>query len=126
MKIPNSSRIQTDNDSLISDLNISNEKDDNIFVKKKLTNKTEQIRLKRNLLQSKYPIINNDLIAQENDQSENSIIPDIPEELKIPLIYFKEAYSYFKNVIFPNCYNNKKESTCVHVLEKKEEMKNYL
>ena len=34
MKIPNSSRIQTDNDSLTSDLNISNEKDDNIFVKK--------------------------------------------------------------------------------------------
>ena len=92
MKIPNSSRIQTDNDSLISDLNISNEKDDNIFIKKDKTNKTEQIRLKRNLLQSKYPIINNDLIAQENEYSDNSIIQDVPEEPKIPLINFKEAY----------------------------------
>ena len=112
MKIPNSSRIQTDNDSLTSDsYNISNGKDDNIFIKKDKTNKTEQIRLKRNLLQSKYPVINNDLIAQENDQSDDSIIPDIPEEPKIPLIYFNEAYNYFKNVIFPNGYNNKKENT---------------
>jgi len=125
MKIPNSSRIQTDNDSLTSDLNISNEKDDNIFVKKKLTNKTEQIRLKRNLLQSKYPIINNDLIAQENEYSDNSIIQDVPEEPKIPLINFKEAYFYFKKVIFPNGYDNKKQSkycSCSSEKEKYEKL----
>ena len=83
MKIPNSSRIQTDNDSLTSDsYNISNGKDDNIFIKKDKTNKTEQIRLKRNILQSKYPIINNDLIAQENDQSDDSIIPTFQKNQK--------------------------------------------
>ena len=38
MKIPNSSRIQTDNDSLTSDsYNISNGKDENIFIKKDKT-----------------------------------------------------------------------------------------
>ena len=48
MKIPNSSRLYTDNDSLSSNFNES----DNIEESQN-NNKTEQIRLRRNLLQSK-------------------------------------------------------------------------
>ena len=64
MKIPKSSRLYTDNDSLSSNFNES----DNIEESQN-NNKTEQIRLRRNLLQSKYPMKNNENVAQENKNS---------------------------------------------------------
>ena len=112
MKIPNSSRIHTENETITSNSNISFEKADTLFNRNNITNKTEQIRLKRNLLQSKYPIISNELIAQENEQSENSLIPHEPETPLIPLITFQEAYKHFKSVIFPNGYNNQSKGNC--------------
>ena len=112
MKIPNSSRIHTENETNTSNSNISFGKSDTLFSKKKVTNKSEQIRLKRNLLQSKYPIVNNELISQGNELSENSIIPFEPETPNKPLINFPEAYDYFKSNIFPNEYHNQSKSNC--------------
>ena len=112
MKIPNSSRINTENETLTSNSNISFEKIDTLFLKKKITNKSEQIRLKRNLLQSKYPIINNELISEGNENSDNSNILFEPETPNIPLINFQEAYNYFKSLIFPNGYNNQSKGNC--------------
>jgi hypothetical protein len=112
MKRPNSSRIHTENETITSNSNISLEKGNTLFNNNNITNKTEQIRLKRNLLQSKYPITNNELITQENEESEHSLIPNEPETPIIPLITFQEAYNYFKSVIFPNGYNNQSKGNC--------------
>ena len=112
MKRPNSSRIHTENETITSNSNISLEKGNTLFNNNNITNKTEQIRLKRNLLQSKYPITNNEVITQENEESEHSLIPNEPETPIIPLITFQEAYNYFKSVIFPNGYNNQSKGNC--------------
>ena len=104
MKIPNSSRLYTDNDSLSSNFNES----DNIEESKNNNNnKTEQIRLRRNLLQSKYPMKNNENVAQED-----SLIKNTPEIPTIQLINFQEAYNYFISVIFSNGINNNKNNDC--------------
>ena len=106
MNIPNSSRINTENDTLSSNFNESDMKDD-INLEHNVNNKTEQIRLRRNLLQSKYPIKDN-----ENVSPENSLIDDTPQKPKIELITFKEAYNYFIKLIFPNGINNKQNNEC--------------
>ena len=111
MKLPNTSRVNTENDSLSSNFNSSENKNDLIFGKS-LNNKSEQIRLKRNLLQSKYPIQNNDLVLSMNEPSENSLIAKEPETPQIKLIDFMEAYNYFKSIICPNGFNNQKNNTC--------------
>ena len=106
MNIPNSTRINTENDELSSNFNESDIKDD-INLEHNVNNKTEQIRLRRNLLQSKYPIKDN-----ENVSPENSLIDDTPQKPKIELITFKEAYNYFIKLIFPNGINNKQNNEC--------------
>jgi hypothetical protein len=112
MKIPNSSRVNTENDSLSSNFNSSDMKNDLFLFNKNINNKTEQIRLKRNLLQSKYPIQNNDRTSSMNETSENSLIAKEPEVPKVKLIDFKEAYNYFKSIICPNGINNQKNNNC--------------
>ena len=109
MNIPNSSRLYTDNDSFSSNFNESDIKED--FQN---NNKTEQIRLRRNLLQSKFPIKDN-----ENVSPDNSLIDNTPESPKIQLINFQEAYNYFISVIFPNGMDNKKNNDCCSNLSKK-------
>ena len=49
MKIPNSSRIHIENDSVSSNFDLSDKKQNYLFGGN-INNKTEQIRLKRNLL----------------------------------------------------------------------------
>ena len=106
MNIPNSTRINTENDELSSNFNESDIKDD-INLEHNVNNKTEQIRLRRNLLQSKYPMKNNENVAQED-----SLIKNTPEIPTIQLITFKEAYNYFIKLIFPNGINNKQNNEC--------------
>ena len=106
MNIPNSTRINTENDILSSNFNESDMKDD-IIMKNIVNNKTEQIRLRRNLLQSKYPIKDN-----ENDSPENSLIDNTPQKPKIQLITFQEAYTYFMHLIFPNGIGKQKNNDC--------------
>ena len=106
MNIPNSSRINTENDILSSNFSNSDMKDD-ILLQSNVNNKTEQIRLRRNLLQSKYPIQND-----ENESPEISLIDETPEKPRIAKITFKEANKHFRTLIFPNGINNKKNSDC--------------
>ena len=122
MNIPNSTRINTENDILSSNFNESEMKDD-IFLEKNMNNKTEQIRLRRNLLQSKYTIKDN-----ENVSPEISLIDDTPQKPKIQLITFQEAYNYFLHLIFPQGIDNKKNSDCCSFEKSKNEkiFANYL
>ena len=107
MKFPNSSREKYEKETITSNSNISFDNTNSLIDRD--NNKTEQIRLKRNLLQSKYPI-KNDEIIQENESSENDLIANEPESPKIPLITFQEAYNYFKLQIFPNGMNKQGKS----------------
>ena len=111
MKLPNTSRVNTENDSLSSNFNSSENKNDFLF-NKSMNNKSEQIRLKRNLLQSKYPIKNNNNVLSMNEPSENSLIAKEPEIPQIKLIDFMEAYNYFKSIICPNGFKNQNNNTC--------------
>ena len=96
MKIPNSSRIHIENDSVSSNFDLSDKKQNYLFGGN-INNKTEQIRLKRNLLQSKYPIKNDDQAESVHDQSENSLIQEIPETPQIPLFNKKlNIYNKFQ------------------------------
>ena len=92
MKIPNSSRIHIENDSVSSNFDLSDKKQNYLFGGN-INNKTEQIRLKRNLLQSKYPIKNDDQAESVHDQSENSLIQEIPETPQIPLTHLTKSFA---------------------------------
>ena len=111
MKIPNSSRIHIENDSVSSNFDLSDKKQNYLFGGN-INNKTEQIRLKRNLLQSKYPIKNDDQAESVHDQSENSLIQEIPETPQIPLITYEEAYNYFNGVILKEDNNQQEKDDC--------------
>ena len=111
MKIPNSSRIHIENDSVSSNFDLSDKKQNYLFGGN-INNKTEQIRLKRNLLQSKYPIKNDDQAESVHDQSENSLIQEVPETPQIPLITYEEAYNYFNGVILKEDNNQQEKDDC--------------
>lgn len=112
MKAANTSRVNTENDNLTSNSFTSFDRTNSLIGQNNINNKTEQIRLKRNLLESKFPYNNEELLIQGNEPSEISIIAEVAETPIIPLINFNEAYNYFKSVIFPNGINNKEKDNC--------------
>jgi len=67
-------------------------------------NMTEQIKLRRNLLNSNFQNIKeNEEISTPKAISENSsIINKTPEQPKIQLISYQEAYNYFQSLIYTN------------------------
>jgi hypothetical protein len=89
MSKPYSAR-NTDTDNITINSNIT----DNILIynNDRVNNKTEQIKLRRNLLQSGFQINNNNL-DEDEIQVENDM--QAPEQPNIPLINFQEAYNYF-------------------------------
>ena len=99
MTTPNETRINTEIDSLTYDSKKSIENNAQILA---------NIRLKRNLIQSKYPI--KSLQSNNEISEESSIKKHNPEKPNIPLIDFKTAYNYFKSVIIIN--NNDAQKNC--------------
>lgn len=101
MKFSNTSR--NDIDSFTYNSNFSGT---NLIDNDRINNKTEQIKLRRNLLNSTFQNLNeNDEISTPKAISENSmIINDTPEQPIILLIKFQEAYKYFQSLMYPNQY----------------------
>ena len=103
MKAPNSERFSKDIDNITYNSNTSGI---SLIDEDKNNNKTEQLKLKRNLLQSKFPIQNQEEASTPKAISENSsIINKNPEQPLIQLISFKEAYNYFQSSAFANQNN---------------------
>ena len=105
MNKPNTSRYRNDtSDQFTYNSNISF----NSLVEDRNNNRTEQIKLRRNLLQSNFQIKDpNDEISTPKIISENSsLINQAPEEPSIPLITYQESYNYFQSLIFTNQNNN--------------------
>ena len=110
MKKPNSSRYNKEIDNFTYNSNTSAF---SLLEENKHNNKTEQIKLRRNLLQSNFKVINeNEDISTPNIISEKSSEVDrTPEQPEIPLITYQEAYNYFQSIIYPNKTNNKEEKS---------------
>ena len=110
MKKPNSSRYNKEIDNFTYNSNTSAF---SLLEENKHNNKTEQIKLRRNLLQSNFKVINeNEDISTPNIISEKSSEVDrTPEQPEIPLITYQEAYNYFQSIIYPNQTNNKEEKS---------------
>ena len=105
MNTPNTARYRNDTtDQFTYNSNISF----NSLIEDRNNNRTEQIKLRRNLLQSNFQIKDpNDEISTPKIISENSsFINKAQEEPKIPLIAYPEAYNYFQSLIFTNQNNN--------------------
>ena len=112
MQVANSSHVNTENDTLTSNTDGSIDNTNSLIDKNIIISKTEQIRLKRNLLQSKFPIKKDEIVTQGNEIVEKTPNADKPETPNIPLINFQEAYNYFKSIIFPNGINNQGKNNC--------------
>ena len=110
MKAPNSARINTENDTLTYDSIISNDENNSNVLNNINYSQTEQLRLRRNLIQSKYPIKKTQ--SPNKLSEESSLIKNIPEKPNIPLIDFQKAYSYFKSQIYPNGIRNEAKNDC--------------
>jgi len=106
MKKPNTSRNSKENDSFT--ITSSNFSASSAINEDKMNTKTQQIKLRRNLLQSNFKVHdNNDDISSPKVISENSsVVNNIPEEPLIPLISYKESYNYFQSLIYTNNANN--------------------
>ena len=105
MNTPNTARYRNDTtDQFTYNSNISF----NSLIEDRNNNRTEQIKLRRNLLQSNFQIKDpNDEISTPKIISENSsFINQAPEEPSIPLIAYPEAFNYFQSLIFTNQNNN--------------------
>ena len=105
MNTPNTARYRNDTtDQITYNSNISF----NSLIEDRNNSRTEQIKLRRNLLQSNFQIKDpNDEISTPKIISENSsFINQAPEEPSIPLIAYPEAFNYFQSLIFTNQNNN--------------------
>lgn len=104
MNKANSSRYRDTTDQFTYNSNFSF----NSLIEDRNNNRTEQIKLRRNLLQSNFQIKDpNDEISTPKMISENSsLIKQAPEEPSIPLITYQESYNYFQSLIFTNQNNN--------------------
>ena len=105
MNTPNTARYRNDTtDQFTYNSNISF----NSLIEDRNNNRTEQIKLRRNLLQSNFQIKDpNDEISTPKIISENSsFINQAPEEPSIPLIAYPEAFNYFQSLIITNLNNN--------------------
>ena len=110
MKRPNTQRKNNEIDNYTYNSNVSAI---SLIDEDRQNNKTEQIKLRRNLLQSNFQVKDdNDDISTPKILSENSsVIARTPEQPQIPLITFEEAYNYFYKSAFPNSQNNKEEKS---------------
>ncbi len=109
MKRPNTQRNNNENDNYTFNSNTSAI---SLIDEDRNNNKTEQIKLRRNLLQTNFQIKDdNDEISSPNILSENSIIATTPEQPQISLITFEEAHNYFQKLAFPNMENKKVEKS---------------
>ena len=109
MKRPNTQRNNNENDNYTFNSNTSAI---SLIDEDRNNNKTEQIKLRRNLLQTNFQVKDdNDEISSPNILSENSIIARTPEQPQISLITFEEAHNYFQKLAFPNMENNKGEKS---------------
>ena len=79
----------------------------------KHNNKTEQIKLRRNLLQASFEIkeVKEETSTPDILSENSSIIAKTPENPDIPLISFEEAYKYFYSQIMPNNQTNQEEKS---------------
>ena len=128
MKKPNSSRYHKEIDNFTYNSNTSAF---SLLEENKHNNKTEQIKLRRNLLQSNFKVRNeNEDISTQNIISEKSSeVVRTPEQPEIPLITYEEAYKYFQSLVYPNQDNNiqkKSSSFCSCSSEKLEKEKVFL
>ena len=128
MKKPNSSRYNKEIDNYTYNSNTSAF---SLFEDNKVNNKTEQIKLRRNLLQSNFKVLDeNEEVSTPNMISERSSEVDrTPEQPEIPLITYEEAYKYFQSLVYPNQDNNiqkKSSSFCSCSSEKLEKEKVFL
>ena len=131
MKKPNSSRYTgTDGDNITYNSNISASDNFLSLVDDRKNNKTEQIKLRRNLLQSSFQVRNiNDDVSTPKMISENSSVNDLPEEPNIPIIAFNEAYTYFQNLFYtnkPNMIEEKDDDCCSCSSSKITKQKNFI
>ena len=100
MKTPNNVRFSNDTDNITYNSNTSGI---SLIEDEKNNNKTEQLKLRRNLLQTNYPIQNQEEASTPKAISENSsVINKNPEQPLIQLITFKEAYNYFQSSVLPS------------------------
>ena len=131
MKRPNSSRYTgTDGDNVTYNSNISASDNFLSLVDDRKNNKTEQLKLRRNLLQSNFHVRNmNDDVSTPKMISENSSVNDLPEEPNIPIIAFNEAYTYFQNLFYankPNMMKEKDDDCCSCSSSKITKQKNFI
>ena len=100
MKKTNNVRFSNDTDNITFNSNTSGI---SLVEDEKNNNKTEQLKLRRNLLQTNYPIQNQEEASTPKAISENSsVINKNPEQPLIQLITFKEAYNYFQSSVLPS------------------------
>ena len=100
MKKTNNVRFSNDTDNITYNSNTSGI---SLIEDEKNNNKTEQLKLRRNLLQTNYPIQNQEEASTPKAISENSsVINKNPEQPLIQLITFKEAYNYFQSSVLPS------------------------
>ena len=128
MKKPNSSRYNKEIDNYTYNSNTSAF---SLFEENKVNNKTEQIKLRRNLLQSNFKVLDeNEEVSTPNMISERSSEVDrTPEQPEIPLITYEEAYKYFQSLVYPNQDNNiqkKSSNFCSCSSEKLEKEKVFI
>ena len=112
MKKTNNVRFSNDTDNITFNSNTSGI---SLVEDEKNNNKTEQLKLRRNLLQTNYPIQNQEEASTPKAISENaSVINKNPEQPLIQLITFKEAYNYFQSSVLPsqNSGLDKGDSDC--------------
>ena len=93
MRFTNSGRNDVDSYTYNSNFSAASLIDDD-----RKNNKTEQIKLRRNLLNSTFQTkVNNEEISTPKAISENSsIINHTPEQPQIQLITYNEAFTYFQ------------------------------
>ena len=107
MRFTNSGRNDVDSYTYNSNFSAASLIDDD-----RKNNKTEQIKLRRNLLNSTFQTkVNNEEISTPKAISENSsIINRTPEQPTIQLITYNEAFTYFQSLMYTNQYTEEKSS----------------
>ena len=131
MKRPNTSRYTgTDGDNVTNNSNFSASDNFLSLIDERKNNKTEQIKLKRNLLQPGFEVKNiYDDVSTPKMISENSSVNNLPEEPNIPIIAFNEAYTYFQNLFYtnkPNMMEEKDDDCCSCSSSKITKQKNFI
>ena len=103
MKTPNTGRYNNDIDNITYSSNLSGM---SFIEEDKNNNKTEQLKLRRNLIQSKIPIKGEEESSSPKAISENtSVINKNPEKPLIQLITFQESLNYFQSLLYTNQNN---------------------